>query len=69
MPSFFKSLDGHDGHGVGLAMEEKDEDVVEWVHSYYGMGLGQHFHHKMTDGVGQGLRVELFFLARSQLTF
>ena len=57
----FKSPDGHDGHGMGLAVVEEgvDEHVVEWVHSmsYYGMGLCQHFHHKMRDGEGQGLRV------------
>ena len=59
--TLFKSPDGHDGHGMGLAVVEEgvDEHVVEWVHSmsYYGMGLCQHFHHKMRDGEGQGLRV------------
>ena len=61
--TLFKSPDGHGGHGVGIAVvdEGEDEHVVEWIHSYYGMGLGQHFHHKMRDGVGQGLRVEFFF--------
>ena len=51
----FKSPDVH-GHGVALAVvgEVEGEDVVEWVHSYYGMGLGQHFHHKIRD-VGQVL--------------
>ena len=49
----FKSPDVH-GHGVALAVVEEveGEDVAEWVHSYYGMGLGQHFHHKIRD-VGQ----------------
>jgi hypothetical protein len=43
--TLLKSPDGHDGNGVGLAVVEEveGEDVVEWVHSYYGMGLGQHF--------------------------
>ena len=57
----FKGPDGHDGNGVVLAVVEEveGEDVVEWVHSYYGMGLGQHFHKKMRDGVVQGISVVL----------
>ena len=40
----FKSPDVH-SHGVALAVVEEveGEDVAEWVHSYYGMGLDQHF--------------------------
>ena len=61
----FKGPDGHDGNGVGLAVVEEveGEDVVEWVHSYYGMGLGQHFHKEMRDGVGQGIRLVGFWHA------
>ena len=63
--TLLKSPDGHDGNGVGLAVVEEveGEDVVEWVHSYYGMGLGQHFHKKMRDGVGQGISVVGFWHA------
>ena len=63
--TLLKSPDGHDGNGVGLAVVEEveGEDVVEWVHSYYGMGLGQHFHKEMRDGVGQGIRLVGFLHA------
>jgi len=46
-----------------VLLEGEGEDVVEWVHSYYGMGLGQYFHHKMRDGVGQGIRLVGFWHA------
>ena len=65
LTTFFKSPDGHDGNGVGLAVVEEVEgkDVVEWVHSHYIMGFGQHFHKEMRDGVGQGIRLVGFWHA------
>ena len=56
--TLFKSPDGHDGHGMGLAVVEEveGENVAEWVHSYMEWVLVNIFHHNC-------------FLARSWLSF